>query len=74
VATELAAAMPADTRHLLGDTPDLCGGYAVWLTLTPEAAFLAGRFSSANWDVKEILARKDDIVSKDLLRTEIATA
>ncbi|EEA20531.1 hypothetical protein TMatcc_000517 [Talaromyces marneffei ATCC 18224] len=42
------------------DTPALAGGTAVWLT-TEEARFMSGRFMSANWCVKELVSRKDEI-------------
>ncbi|KAK3660876.1 hypothetical protein LTR56_000634 [Elasticomyces elasticus] len=50
------------------DTPELPAGFAVWLATQPEAkAVLNGRFIWANWDVTELLARRDEILSKDLL-------
>lgn len=39
---------------------DLPGHFAVWLA-SPEAAFLAGRFVWANWDVEELKARAKEI-------------
>ncbi|KAK4962757.1 hypothetical protein LTR10_000384 [Elasticomyces elasticus] len=50
------------------DTPELPAGFAVWLATQPEAkAVLNGRFIWANWDVTELLGRRDEILSKDLL-------
>lgn len=43
------------------DTPELAGGCAVWLT-TKEAAFLNGRYVSANWSVDELASRSSEIV------------
>lgn len=43
------------------DTPALAGGTAVWLT-TEEAAFLNGRYVSANWSVEELVRREREIV------------
>ena len=34
--------------------------FMVWLA-SPEAAFLKGRYVWANWDVDEMLARKEEI-------------
>lgn len=39
---------------------NLPGHFAVWLA-SPEAAFLAGRFVWANWDVEELKARAKEI-------------
>ena len=50
---------------------ELVGGTAVFLA-TPAATFLSGRFVSANWDVDELVARKDEIVSKDLLKVVLS--
>jgi len=40
----------------------------VWLAATPEADFLQGRLVVCNWDVDELLAMKDEIVEKGLLK------
>jgi NAD(P)-dependent dehydrogenase (short-subunit alcohol dehydrogenase family) len=45
------------------DTVELTGGVCVWLARDPaRARFLSGRFITANWDVDELVARKDEIV------------
>ncbi len=38
---------------------------------SPEAQFLSGRYMSANWDVDELEARKDDIIKRDLLKMDL---
>ncbi|GFP55776.1 short chain dehydrogenase citE [Trichoderma asperellum] len=43
------------------DTPALAAGFALWLT-TKEAAFLNGRYASANWSVDELVQRSSEIV------------
>ncbi|KAF2424523.1 NAD(P)-binding protein [Tothia fuscella] len=48
------------------DTPELSGAVINWLA-SEQAGFLSGRYITANWDVKEIIARKDEIVEKNLL-------
>ena len=30
--------------------------------------WLAGRYVSANWDMDELMAKKDEIIEKDLLK------
>jgi hypothetical protein len=55
--------MTADMfRPFAKDTPELVGGVGVWLS-TEKASFLNGKYVEVNWDVDELTARKDDIVS-----------
>lgn len=42
----------------------------VWLC-SDKADFLHGRMVWANWDVDEMVAKKEEIVSKDLLTIDI---
>ena len=42
-------------------------GFLTWLTKEPRD-FLNGRYLSVNWDVNELVAKKDEIVEKDLLK------
>ena len=35
---------------------------------TERAEYLNGRYASVNWDIKELEARKDEIVSTGLLK------
>lgn len=68
VMTELARkSMPKATWPMLIDTPELAGHYCVWLA-SGKADFLSGRYSSCNWDVEEMLAIKEKIVEKNLLK------
>lgn len=57
------------------DAPDdisLCSDVCVWL-VSPEADFLRGRFVSANFDVDELMARKEEFErDPTLLRLQIA--
>ena len=53
----------------LVDSVDLCGAFCVWLSKqTTELLWLNGRFIVANWDVEELVAKKDTILEKDLLK------
>lgn len=49
------------------DSPQLVGGITVWLC-QEKAKFLSGRFIAANWDVQDLLSRKEEILEKDLLK------
>lgn len=49
------------------DSPELVGGTAVWLC-QKKARFLSGRFIAANWNVEDLLAKREEIVRDDLLK------
>lgn len=64
---------PEGFRKFLTDSPDLCGAFCVWLTKEGDKRFwLSGRLVSAKWDADELETRKEEIVSKDLLKTTLA--
>lgn len=72
VMTKLARdSMPPDTHDSLTDKPELAAGFAVWLATSKKADFLRGRYVSANWDVDQLVAKRDEIVQKDLLWTRV---
>ena len=52
-------------------TIDLPVGFCVWLAACKEADFLRGRLVWANWDVDELLARKEEVIEKDLLNVRL---
>lgn len=55
------------------DTPLLVSGLGTWLAAWegPDRSFLSGRYVSANWDVEELVRRKDEIVEQNLLKMEL---
>lgn len=55
------------------DTPELVGGLATWLAAWQgeDRNFLSGRYLSANWDVEDIVKRKEEIVEKRLLKMNL---
>jgi len=59
--------MPLLEGGMLTVTVDLPGHFCVWLC-KPDADFLRGRFVWANWDVDELIAKKDQIVKNDSLK------
>ncbi|KAL8243738.1 hypothetical protein R6Q59_009996 [Mikania micrantha] len=67
VMTELAKGMPKAQQKVLKDTPELCGDVVPWLT-SERREWLADRYVSVTWDMEEFLGKKDEIVSKDLLK------
>jgi NAD(P)-dependent dehydrogenase (short-subunit alcohol dehydrogenase family) len=52
------------------DDESLPAHFFVWLS-TPDGAFLDGKFVFANWDVEQLVARKDEITSSDLLTSVV---
>jgi NAD(P)-dependent dehydrogenase (short-subunit alcohol dehydrogenase family) len=66
VATELGLKMPQGMHAHLVDTPDLAACFAVWLS-SGEGDWAKGRYLSSNWDVGQLNAMKDKILSDDLL-------
>jgi NAD(P)-dependent dehydrogenase (short-subunit alcohol dehydrogenase family) len=62
--------LPAGLRaaNLNYNDPALTGGNLVWLVADPaRSLFLNGRMISVEWDVDELVARKEEITSKNLL-------
>lgn len=66
VSTELGRNMPEEIHAYLIDEPELAAGFIVWLC-SGKADWAKGRYLSANWDVKELTALKDEILQNDLL-------
>jgi hypothetical protein len=50
----------------VADTPELPAHFMLWLT-TAQADFLRTRFLWANWDVEELIARRQEIEANPLL-------
>lgn len=58
--------LPQAMRRFDRDSPELAGGIAVWLS-HPHARFLSGRVVASEWDVDDLVARKEEIqASADL--------
>ncbi|KAJ4293498.1 hypothetical protein N0V90_008781 [Kalmusia sp. IMI 367209] len=55
------------------DTPELVGGLATWLAAWEgeDRSFLSGRYVSANWDVDDLVKRKEEIVKEGLLKISL---
>ncbi|KAK5685872.1 hypothetical protein LTS10_001985 [Elasticomyces elasticus] len=70
VATELASGLPEALLPLLTDKPQLAANTMVWLT-AERREWLQGRYISATWDMYELLQKKQDIVSGDLLKAKM---
>ncbi|KAK4653880.1 putative secondary metabolism biosynthetic enzyme [Podospora pseudocomata] len=70
-ATDLANNMPAEiVQAVCHDTPELAGDSIVFLT-SERREWLAGRYISCAWDMPELMARRKEIVEKDLLKLQV---
>lgn len=71
VLTRMSAShLSEDMWHVLEDEKGLCGATCVWLTKDAEDTrkWLNGRFVSSCWDKDELVARRAEIVEKNLLK------
>jgi NAD(P)-dependent dehydrogenase (short-subunit alcohol dehydrogenase family) len=72
VPTEMVlATLPPDSFHRLVDTPELSGDTITWLT-QERREWLSGRYLSANWDMDEIMGRREEIVGGDKLKVKLS--
>ncbi|KAL1986906.1 hypothetical protein VTN96DRAFT_5323 [Rasamsonia emersonii] len=70
VPTELALGMPEDMHARLLDKPQLAGDSIAWLT-QDRKEWLGGRYISVNWDLPELVSKRDEIVEGDKLKMRI---
>jgi hypothetical protein len=55
---------------ILQDDISLPGGFCVWLTKV-KRDWLSGRYVSANWNTKELEAKKEEVAKGDKLKYKI---
>ncbi|KAK9321521.1 hypothetical protein V1517DRAFT_326122 [Lipomyces orientalis] len=70
VPTTLALNMPEALHAVLVDTPQLAGDSVAWLT-QDRKEWLSGRYVSTNWDLPELVSKRDEIVEGDKLKMRI---
>ncbi|KAK5948844.1 hypothetical protein OHC33_010095 [Knufia fluminis] len=70
VKTDLANGMPDWMMELLTDEPELPGDTFVWLT-KERREWLADRYVSCAWDMKEFLGGRKEIEERDLLKMRL---
>ena len=60
---------PEEFKKYLIDSPDLAATFCAWVAKNRSTLdWLNGRLVSATWDVEELLAKKQEIVEKNLLK------
>lgn len=67
IKTPMSKALPDSIRNLLPDSPDVAGDTIAWLA-ADRKEWLGGRYVSCPWDMEEFVAKKDEIVERDLLK------
>lgn len=72
VATELGLNMPEAMHAYLVDDPMLAAGFAVWLC-SGQADWAKARYLSATWDVADLTAMQQSILTDDLLVNRMRT-
>lgn len=63
---------PDAFKASLIDSHDLAGAWCVWLTKDEGQKWLSGRWISANWKVEDLVAKKEEIVERDLAKIVMA--
>jgi NAD(P)-dependent dehydrogenase (short-subunit alcohol dehydrogenase family) len=66
ILTELGLNMPTALHAYLTEEPDLPASFSVWLC-SGKADWAKGRYLSATWDVSELTALQEKILTDDLL-------
>lgn len=69
--TAFPPGMPEEFTQFSHDDMSLCGAFLIWLVIQ-RREWLNGRYVSANWDVEELEAKKDEIVEGDKLKMRMA--
>ncbi|KAI0170738.1 hypothetical protein BJ166DRAFT_203161 [Pestalotiopsis sp. NC0098] len=59
-----------ELRHVFVDTPELSADSLVYLT-SEKRDWLAGRYVNSFWDLPQLMAKKDEIVSGDKLKVRL---
>ncbi|KAI0486310.1 NAD(P)-binding protein [Xylaria cf. heliscus] len=70
VLTDVAACLGEEMAPIFKDTPELAGDTLVWLA-RERREWLSGRFVSVTWDMRELEQKREEIVSKDLLKMRL---
>ncbi|CAK7205581.1 hypothetical protein SEUCBS139899_008359 [Sporothrix eucalyptigena] len=70
VVSDMSMSLPKELHHAVTDTAELVSDSIVYLTRSPQT-WLTGRYVSVQWDLPELEERRNEIVSKDLLKNKL---
>ena len=70
ITTDIVAQIPEEWKIIFIDTAELAGHTVVFYS-RERRDWLAGRYLNAQWDVEELLAKKEEIIAGDKLRVRL---
>lgn len=70
IKTKITENAPEALRNALPDSPDVAGDTIAWLA-AERREWLAGRYVSCQWDMEELMKRKDEIIENDKLKVRM---
>jgi NAD(P)-dependent dehydrogenase (short-subunit alcohol dehydrogenase family) len=70
IKTRITEPLPESVRDALPDQPDVAGDTIAWLA-AERREWVGGRTVSCPWDMEEFLARKNEIIEKDMLKVRM---
>lgn len=73
VPTGMSRKLPGKASVISQDKPELAGNTLVFLT-KERRQWLSGRMITSNWDMEEFLAKRDQIITKNLLNFRFDTS
>lgn len=71
ILTEMGLGMPKHTHSMLVDSLALAADTVTWLT-AERREWLGGRFVSVNWDMEELVSRREEIVGGEKLKLRLS--
>jgi NAD(P)-dependent dehydrogenase (short-subunit alcohol dehydrogenase family) len=72
IPTSLSRKLPGKARIISQDKPELAGNALVFLT-KERRQWISGRLVTSNWDMEGFLSKRDQIITKDLLKFRFDT-
>lgn len=71
IKTKITETSPEEVRNRFPNRPEIAGDTIAWLA-AERREWLGGRYLDCPWDMKEAMAKKDEIVNGDLLKLRMA--
>ena len=70
IKTQMTINEPEELRNRLPHKPEIAGDTIAWLA-AERKEWLGGRYISCPWDMEELLARRDEILTEDKLKVRM---